>query len=582
MRRFLIVAVVLILLVAVAGSITANIVQYNMQQQKQQEAQGLLDARATRIGGLETELGTAQTELRQATRVVGTLEAQIADPPQPTPTPATLPTVTILSPEPGEQFPVDQPVTIQWQATNMDRVNQVTLQVDGVVIDEMDAGGEAFVEGEFVWTPAEIGLHDLRISATNALDLPGEPAVLQIEVAPAEESSEPEPEALPSEVVETMNVIEGQVAVLRGLEPMETVTRTLFTQDELRQFLIEELDEELGPDEAQRSTLEMAAFDLVPIDLDMRELIENLYTEQIAGFYDPETRSFTVIDEDKEMSSSEKVTYAHEFVHALQDQYYGLEALDPEENSDDASLAVTSLIEGDATYIMQLYMLSFLTSDELYEALAESMAVDTTVLDSAPAVIQDQMMFPYDQGFVFVDALYQQGGYAAIDDAFADPPVSTEQILHPERYLAGETPQIVTLPPLTDTLGSGWEWVDENVLGEYTLQLYLEEEIAAQNAAIAADGWGGDRYAVYYRPDSEDLVMVMQINWDSRAEADEFSNYYQSYAKARFDGAAPVEEATCWSDQDTLCLFQTAADTLIIRAPDLDLAQRIRAEFPDF
>jgi hypothetical protein len=225
--------------------------------------------------------------------------------------------------------------------------------------------------------------------------------------------------------------------------------------------------------------------------------------------------------------------------------------------------------------------MGFLSSDELYEALAESMEADTTVLDTTPAVIQKQMMFPYEQGLVFVDALYQQGEYAAIDDAFADPPVSTEQILHPERYLAGEQPEMVALPPLTDTLGSGWEWVDENVLGEYTLRLYLEEQIASQNAIIAAEGWGGDRYAVYHRPDTEDLAMVIQINWDSRTEADEFASYFQSYAKARFDGAAPVE-TNCWTDQDALCLFQNAADTLIISAPDLELAELIQAEFPDF
>lgn len=186
-------------------------------------------------------------------------------------------------------------------------------------------------------------------------------------------------------------------------------------------------------------------------------------------------------------------------------------------------------------------------------------------------------MFPYEQGFVFFDALYQQGGYAAIDDAFADPPVSTEQILHPERYLAGEEPQLVTLPPLTDTLGSGWEWVDENVLGEYTLQLYLEEEIASQNAAIAAEGWGGDRYAVYWNDDDQALVMMLRLVWDTALDGDEFASAYANYPGRLFgaEEVIQVDGGRCWQGSDVICLYHTEAETLIVRAPDVATAEAV-------
>ena len=109
--------------------------------------------------------------------------------------------------------------------------------------------------------------------------------------------------------------------------------------------------------------------------------------------------------------------------------------------------------------LMQEYMLAYLDPDELFEMLSESLEAGSEALDSAPAVIRAQLMFPYEAGLEFVSTLYLEGGYPAVDDAFLDPPQSTEQILHPEKYLAGETPQVVTLPPLTETLVSGWEWV---------------------------------------------------------------------------------------------------------------------------
>lgn len=585
MRRFLVIALVLVLIVLLAGSLSGNVLQFAAQQEAQQSAQELLDARgtriagldaevednATRIAGLEAELDAAQGHLAEALAT-----QQTPGQPIPTPTPPTVPTVTIDSPQPGEQFAAGRPVVVQWQAQNMDLVGRVTLSVDGQVVDETNGGNQPQAAGELRWADASSGPHELAVTAYNIVGMAGTPATVRIEVL-ADETGGP---GLPAETAATMDLIESQVATLRGLEPLEPVTRTVYTRDDLRQFLIQELDEDMPPEEARQTVVEMAAFDLVPLDLDLRTLMEDLYTEQIAGFYDPKTRSFTIVDEDDEMGPTDESTYAHEFTHALQDQHWGLEALDPDSNTDDASLAVTALIEGDATLLMQQYMLDYLTSEELYQLLDESLQVESTVLESAPAVIQRQMMFPYEKGFEFVAALEQVGGVEAVNAAFDNPPQSTEQILHPERYLAGETPQIVTLPPLTNTLGSGWQSVNENVLGEFTLQLYLEEQVDSQTAATAADGWGGDSYAVYYRPESEETVLVLRIVWDSRAEAAEFAGVYRTYAKMRF-GGSPVQDS-CWSGADALCIFQTGDETLVLRAPDLDTLGLIRAEFPGF
>lgn len=576
MKNFLVILLFLMVLVLLAGSIVANVYQYLYQQQELSQSEGVQNFRGERILTLEAELGDAQTKLRESERQVATLQANTANPLLPSPTPPTLPVVQIRSPSPNEQFAEGEQVVFSWSARNPDTINMVISKLDGVIVEKTEGSGQKTVEGEVVWIANGIGVHEFEVVATGPTDQEGEPASVRIEVVPSGESRK----ELSPETMEVMDTIQDQVSTLRGLEPEREITRTIYTQDDLRQFILKELEDDFPPEEAKKSALEMAAFDFLSPDIDLVTLMEDLYTEQIAGFYDTDTRSFTIIDEDEEMGPLEKATYAHEYTHALQDQHYGLDALDPEDNDDDASLAADALIEGDAMNIMQQYMLAFLDSDEIFQLLSESMESESTVLDSAPEIIQTQMMFPYEQGAAFVNYLYEEGGYREIDHAFANPPKSTEQIMHPERYLEGETPQIVTLPPLTGTLGSDWQFVDENVLGEFTLQQYLEQYVGEQTASQAADGWGGDRYAVLYRPENDDLALVLRIAWDTPAEAKEFLGAFQTMAKNRF-GSNPTRN-TCWEGGDAMCIYLTDDETLIIRAPGLDDIAKIEPLFPFF
>jgi hypothetical protein len=189
------------------------------------------------------------------------------------------------------------------------------------------------------------------------------------------------------------------------------------------------------------------------------------------------------------------------------------------------------------------------------------------------------MLFPYEQGLLFVDYLYSEGGYPGVNAAFENLPQSTEQILHPERYLEGEAPQLVSLPPLTGTLEADWQFVDENVLGEFFLSVYLEQYVNSNDAASAADGWGGDRYAVYYRPDDDGLVLVYRIMWDSASDAKEFHNTYRTLGQNRF-GSTPDSD-TCWEGEDAICIYLDNAETLIIRAPDRDDITSIETLFSE-
>lgn len=377
--------------------------------------------------------------------------------------------------------------------------------------------------------------------------------------------------------VQMMDTIEGQVTRLRGLVPTQPVERVLMTQEQLYERMRQDSEEEFPPEEARDYALTLAAFDFLDPDIDMYDLLLRLYTEQIAGFYDPETEQIYVIADLGLMGQMERLIYAHEFTHALQDQYFDLEALgigddDAEEKYDSEYLsAVQALVEGDARLMEQQFLQSHYSPDELAGLMQESLEVDTTMLDAVPNVLRESLFFPYEYGQMFVEALYEEGGWTAVDAAYANPPSSTEHILHPDRYLARDAPQLVSLPPLTDTLVAGWRQADEDIVGEYFTRLYLAQQIPQEDAEIAAEGWDGDRYAVHRRQADGALVMVLQTVWDTPSDAEEFVDAYVAYAEGRFGHPADVANGArlCWTGTaDHLCLTWGLADTAIVLGPD--------------
>jgi hypothetical protein len=189
-------------------------------------------------------------------------------------------------------------------------------------------------------------------------------------------------------------------------------------------------------------------------------------------------------------------------------------------------------------------------------------------------------MFPYIEGVAFVEALYMLDGFDAVDQAWDDPPQSTEHILHPQRYLDGDSPQVVSLVPLTDTLGAGWQLIDEDIVGEFYLREYLDQQLESRAVEIAATGWGGDRYAIYWNDDAESIVMLLRLAWDTAADGDEFFNAYQEYPGGLFGSKSRKQPdgGLCWVGDDVLCLYRFDGDTIISRAPDLELAAAIAAE----
>ena len=340
----------------------------------------------------------------------------------------------------------------------------------------------------------------------------------------------------------------------------------------------------LTEESAREFTIILHAFDFVPLDFDYYRFTLDLYSEQIAGFYDSETDEFVVVSDDDVLDPLEQRTHAHEFVHALQDQHFALDLLDDEELDSEATMALLALIEGEATLVESLYLQAgFFTFEELNEMLAAVLEFESPVFDNAPPVLANDLIFPYTSGFEFVQTLYNRGGFDAIDAAWADPPQSTEQILHPQNYLEGDEPQLVPTVPLTDTLGAGWQMLDEEIFGEFFLREYLAQQLPTSQVDIAATGWGGDSYSVYWNEGEEALVATLYLTWDTPRDGEEFALAYEEYVSGKYGLAGQVENggALCWASEDVTCLYRTGGDTLVIRAPDLATAQAVAAVWLD-
>src|SRR5574341_134330 len=414
--------------------------------------------------------------------------------------------------------------------------------------------------------------------------------IAPLPMTPAGPTSTPAPTSgvRPGDDLETqMAAIEETVTEMRGLEPFYDVPNILLTTDELRERVETDFFEDYTPEDARNDTLALSAFDFVPSDFDLYNFYIELYTEQVAGYYDPEADEVFVISENTSLSANDELTYAHEFVHLLQDQHYDLQAFMHYDDDDwwithgDEARARSALVEGDATMLETRYINTF-SQERIDELLDEYAQMSFPVLDSAPPFIARDLYFPYDEGLAFVQALYDAGGYDLVNAAFSDPPTSTEQILHPERYVDRDEPQAVQAADALAVVGDDYREVYLMPLGEFYLRLFLEEHLTASDAEQAAAGWDGDQVAVYEHLPTGEAAIVMLTVWDTPADADEFLEAFREFGgdwaadEPRLDNGSLI----CWGENETLCAARVGEDqTLIVRAPTADDAELILDQY---
>jgi hypothetical protein len=440
----------------------------------------------------------------------------------------------------------------------------------------------------------------LLLAAASGLWLRGQIAAVQPGAATFPEGQAPQPaggpetgasatQALPLATLREMEQIQSEVIALRGLQPLGGVRRTLLSSEELRSVIQEDFLQDYGPQEAQGDSLVLSLLGLIPEGFDLQAFYRELLNEQIAGFYDQESKELYVV-QGRGFRGPERLVYAHEYTHVLQDQNYKLEEVlgySDERCDEDTEgcAALQALLEGDASFTELSWFLNYATRSEELEVQRSYQEFSTPVLDSAPVYLREDFTFPYNQGFEFVRQLYDRGGWQAVHQAYTDPPSSTEQILHPERYPA-DRPEAVELPDLIAVLGTGWELIEQGVLGEWRTYLILAQgldpagQVNAAQAAAASEGWAGDHFRVYYQPESGQAALVVRTEWESASEAQEFAAAFRQHAQGRFPNVRmDGEDRLLWGGETLAGEFARQGETTLwVLAPQARLAEALLEE----
>ena len=381
------------------------------------------------------------------------------------------------------------------------------------------------------WAGIEIGIGQL-----------GSPT--PVPATPSAEPSGPTPSPDPLTVFAQ---IEDQVESLRGLPPADIGPPEILTRAALADTLP-------GLIEPPLDNVTLRAMGLLSADQDVVALTNQLYIAQVLGYYDFDARRMVLVS-DAGLTPQARITYAHEYTHALQDAAFDSgAAFEAVAGERDRELALLGLEEGDASVAMVLWAIGHLTAEEM-TGITETPLPD---MSGVPAWMVRLLEYPYRSGAEFVGQLYASGGWEAVNAAYADPPRSSEQVLHPEKYIDHEQPEEFERLDLESLLGSDWTRATDTTMGEAWIATWLEGiGVGVDPAVGAAAGWGGDRLSVAAGP-SDGWALAWRISWDASSDATEFEAAY-----AGVESALPFATQLVRDSAFVTTVFQASGDDVL-------------------
>src|SRR5215218_9969811 len=378
-------------------------------------------------------------------------------------------------------------------------------------------------------------------------------AILHVAGFAFDSDDTPAPTAAKTEPATPLATIERRVEQIRDLR-YETLPRPqTVSPAQAKRDGLEDLDRNYPAARRHADEEVLKLLGLLKPDVDLRKVSGTIFGQGVAGYYDPRTKHLRVVGGAQTTNRFlYEITLAHELTHALEDQRFKLDL--ESSSSDDAGLANLALVEGSATAVMFTYAEQHFSAEQTLGGLFSSLGQDTGDL---PPFIEAQLIFPYVQGQEFIKRLYAAGGWGVVDAAYRfRPPASSEQIMHPDKYLAVELPDKVRLQA---SPGAGWRRVVGGTWGEWATGQLVGNE--------AATGWGGDRYELWQRssddcaaPCRDRDALVMRWRWDDRTSARRFEGTLNEWSVGK-PGA--------------LAVGSRGLEVALALAPSEDLAERL-------
>ena len=317
----------------------------------------------------------------------------------------------------------------------------------------------------------------------------------------------------------------------------------MIRNDEFRTILKSHVDKS-DPKKVRAEELTLKIFGLVPADFSLIKETVDLFSEQVAAYYDSDKKRLFVLDT-VATDLDRRVALVHELAHALADQQHSLlKYMHTEPDSDDASTARQAVMEGQATWLTWAYIAGREGGKaEVPEAMLDSLAKaaggssQMPVYSQAPLYFRESLVFPYTEGLRFQDAIYRKLGQRGFEQVFERAPVSTQNILHPQTYLDKISPADVKVPDLKETIGKqakDFHLLTDGDLGEFDISVMLRQYMDEKEGADAAQHLRGAAFRLYENKKEKYPVLAYVTEWDSPESARRYFDIYQKVLKGKW------------------------------------------------
>ncbi len=380
-----------------------------------------------------------------------------------------------------------------------------------------------------------------------------------------------------------------------ALEIRKQVKRELASRAQVQKFLESRMKNDRDTKRLQRSAVVLQKFGLLPADFDLQKFLIELLREQVAGYYDPKTKTVYLLNWVD--LAAQRPVLAHELTHALQDQNFGLEkwlkepdrkSMQSEIESDEQTTARQAVVEGQAMVTLMDFSLApeqnVVNAPRLVEALRAAMSsgADSPVFSRAPLFIKEALTFPYNYGLNFERELLVKGGKEkAFTEVFRNPPTTTRQIMEPQTYLVGEKLPPISVPDFDKLLGRDFKRFDVGSIGEFDVFVLMKEYGAKDAAQATASQWrGGFYYAANPAKDPQKLALVLVTKFASADAVHTFADVYSSFIPKRYkqhepDGPAPIRR---WiTEEGSVSVEVLGSMLLVMEGLDQQSAAKVRA-----
>ena len=370
------------------------------------------------------------------------------------------------------------------------------------------------------------------------------------------------------EFMQAADEVLGEMSKLISLPILSPLKKSMRSREEIQAYLLQKMKEDKDADKRYADQKTMEKFGLLPKNYPLEQVLVKVLTEQIAGLYDPDSQEFFIAD--WTTPADQRPVMSHELTHALQDQHFHIDKwTDAAKPNDDGELARDAVIEGSAMAAMVDYELggkgSIRDLDEFDPSLFMGDVDSSPELSKAPKVLQDELLFPYLAGITFTQRVLKAGnGWADFYKVFAKPPVSTQQIMHPDLYLQGVQPATMELPPTKGVISSDWKKLDENNMGEFGVQEILKQFLPKDRSTKLAASWAGDRYVIFENPKNKRTMLLFRIRLASDAAAARFFGAYSEILEMKYD------QRTNLMRRPNFFSFDTPEDGIFLRCMDTD------------